>query len=286
MIPNNFHFVYFKDYIKEETQYDFHFLSFLCVKSALFHNKPNKATFWHNFSDDYINNHKYLKQLKSYGVNFEFTERPIEIYGQSVKYIQHAADIVRLQKLYEHGGIYIDTDVFCIKPFSEFLNNDLVLCKENRKRLQINVVMTKKESKVLKLWLDSYKDFQGSKYKGHKNYKSLKTKAEKTEEMFYWGYNSLFKITEIIDDINSPFGEIETDENIFIAEKEAFNHPPNFDLLFKDILKQYDYECPNTYAHHLYLSSKPQLLKLNEQNIYEKDFYFYRKCQEMLEVKI
>lgn len=34
-----------------------------------------------------------------------------------------ATDYIRLKVLYEHGGIYLDTDVFALKSLDEFLNN-------------------------------------------------------------------------------------------------------------------------------------------------------------------
>jgi len=42
-------------------------------------------------------------------------------------YPHYWSDLVRLQKLEEMGGIYLDTDAVLLKPLSEFLSRDCVL---------------------------------------------------------------------------------------------------------------------------------------------------------------
>lgn len=43
-----------------------------------------------------------------------------------------AADVVRLWALYHHGGIYLDTDVICFKPFDDLLDkSDCFIGKED-----------------------------------------------------------------------------------------------------------------------------------------------------------
>ena len=39
------------------------------------------------------------------------------------------SDLLRLQVLYNHGGVYLDTDMECIKPIDELLNGyRFVMC--------------------------------------------------------------------------------------------------------------------------------------------------------------
>jgi hypothetical protein len=44
-----------------------------------------------------------------------------------------AADYIRLYAVYNYGGIYLDMDMECVKPFDELLNTDIMLARENHK---------------------------------------------------------------------------------------------------------------------------------------------------------
>lgn len=44
---------------------------------------------------------------------------PTEIYGRPLVHPAHRADVVRLLVLLEHGGVYLDADVWCLRPFAE-----------------------------------------------------------------------------------------------------------------------------------------------------------------------
>ena len=44
---------------------------------------------------------------------------PREIHGRPLVHPAHRADVVRLQVLLEHGGTYIDSDVWCLRPFAD-----------------------------------------------------------------------------------------------------------------------------------------------------------------------
>lgn len=56
---------------------------------------------------------------------------PSEFEGVSLNgYPQYQADVMRLKILYEQGGMYFDTDCILMKPVSEFLLSDAVVCGE------------------------------------------------------------------------------------------------------------------------------------------------------------
>ena len=50
------------------------------------------------------------------------------------------ADYARLIILREHGGIYLDTDMFVLRPLMSFLNNELVLGKEDETHISAGMI--------------------------------------------------------------------------------------------------------------------------------------------------
>lgn len=56
---------------------------------------------------------------------------PRQIFGNKLYTCAHKADVLRLIILFKYGGIYLDIDTICIKPFAPLLKYDLVLGREN-----------------------------------------------------------------------------------------------------------------------------------------------------------
>jgi len=86
-----------------------------------------------------------------------------EIFGNKLYHVAHKADVLRLKILIEHGGIYLDLDTICKKPFTAFLNHKFVIGKQGRWRkmgLCNAVMMSEKSSEFAKIWLDAYKTFR------------------------------------------------------------------------------------------------------------------------------
>ena len=63
--------------------------------------------------------------------NIDFPLRRPELLKKAGSYAQ-MADILRLEIIYQHGGIYIDTDFECLNPIEPLINNvDLFFCSED-----------------------------------------------------------------------------------------------------------------------------------------------------------
>ena len=77
--------------------------------------------------------------------SFEFTR-----WAYQKKKWAFVADYVRLFVLYEHGGIYLDTDMLVLKDFSDFLHYDLVLGKEDERYLSAGMIASEKKHPYLK----------------------------------------------------------------------------------------------------------------------------------------
>lgn len=162
-IPNIFHFVFLGF-----TDFTFiHYLSLLTCKivhqpDTIFlyvHHIPieGKGTQWWYLAQDIV--------------SLERVPLPKQIFGQQVTKFQHMADIIRLEKLIERGGIYLDLDVVSIRPVSHLYNEPCVLgkqCPNTRYEGLCNaVIMAEPQSVFLKRWYNEYRSFRKTRWDHH-----------------------------------------------------------------------------------------------------------------------
>ena len=57
-----------------------------------------------------------------------------------IKEIQGKADIIRLELLYQYGGIYLDADSICIEPIDEHLMEQKAFCAYENEEKRHNLV--------------------------------------------------------------------------------------------------------------------------------------------------
>ncbi|MBT9036099.1 hypothetical protein BTJ18_03920 [Lactobacillus delbrueckii subsp. bulgaricus] len=68
------------------------------------------------------------------------------------------ADYVRLYALYAKGGIYLDTDVYLLKTFDDFLQDEVFMSFESSNTVCTAVIGAKRQSKFIKELLDQYRE--------------------------------------------------------------------------------------------------------------------------------
>lgn len=72
------------------------------------------------------------------------------------------SDYFRLKALYQHGGIYLDTDIELLKDFNQFLNNDFFCCFESENTICTAVIGAKKNSEIILKLIELYEKFDYS----------------------------------------------------------------------------------------------------------------------------
>jgi predicted O-methyltransferase YrrM len=157
-IPKIIHLLYFG----ETEFYNFHHR---CISSMILYmpeyeiriyntrEPPAENQYWQD-----IRNHKRVRVIKM---------TPPDYYdGFELKHFQYKADVVRLELLYEHGGIYLDIDMLIIRPFHEvFETGHSFYISEEREGANgrgsgplINAFLAAKpKNGFIKLWLNEFK---------------------------------------------------------------------------------------------------------------------------------
>jgi hypothetical protein len=150
-IPNIIHFCFGM----KEQKSPFILVHFLAVMSAKVVNNPEKIYMYYHYEPfgplwDLLKPHIILEKV----------ELPKMIGDKPILKTAHMADVVRMNKLLEIGGIYFDIDTISYRPYVDLLNNDCVLAWEARPWYICNaVMMTKPQSEFMKLWTYNYYKF-------------------------------------------------------------------------------------------------------------------------------
>lgn len=109
--------------------------------------KPEKVqeciNSWHNVLKDY----KIIEWNES---NFDYTKLQYTKEAYDAKKYAFVSDVARVNALYKHGGIYLDTDVMVYKTFDEILNHDCVLGFEEGNYIATSFMACQKEFALMK----------------------------------------------------------------------------------------------------------------------------------------
>jgi hypothetical protein len=181
-IPNNFHIIYglaenfgWDEYehhvgevgrtMKRPKADSFNIIRYLAIKSTHDTNKPDNIFFYykHEPSGEWWDRaQKYITPIK--------VEPPTEIFGNPVHNYAHQADVMRLQILIEDGGIYIDSDVLCLKSFEPLLNSGPFIMGQESNivgKLGNCIMLSEKGAEFPQIWLREYTTFDDNKWVDH-----------------------------------------------------------------------------------------------------------------------
>lgn len=132
---------------------------YVCVKSAIEHIKPSNVYF---YCEDEPKGPWW--RLTREMVTLMRIRAPRAIFGNPLLHPAHRADVVRLEKLLEFGGIYLDCDVFVHRDFDDLLQHSVVLGRQGERGrgegLCNAVICAEAEAPFLRRWHAEYKTFR------------------------------------------------------------------------------------------------------------------------------
>jgi hypothetical protein len=160
MIPNTIHFVFGLQ--EGFGGKPFSFIHFLAVYTAWKVNRPERIMFHYAIEPE----GEWWDKAKPY-LTLNQIKAPTQIFGNTVTHYAHRADIVRLEMLKSHGGIYLDLDVVCINPFAPLLRRDFVMGIQQNTGLCNAVILSKPNAPFLSIWLEEYRNFDGRRWCFH-----------------------------------------------------------------------------------------------------------------------
>jgi hypothetical protein len=138
---------------------------YVCVRSAVERIRPEKVFFYY----EYEPTGPWWKLTKPLVTPVRI-KAPRQIFDKPLVHFAHRADVVRLEKLIEHGGIYLDCDVFVHRSFDDLLGHSAVLgeeCAGATRGLCNAVILAEAGAPFLRRWYAEYSTFRS---KGHDAY--------------------------------------------------------------------------------------------------------------------
>ncbi len=163
IVPNIVHYVLF-------TIHEIQFGHFVSILSVLRNQKPDKIII--HCDCDQLNGNYYkriVNIMQSTKSNTRLIirriEKPTQIFGKPLNWINwHASDITRIRVLLEFGGIYLDQDVYVVKSLNKFRKYEMTLNWDENQYLGNQVLIGHKNSRFLKLYLESYHNYDPNQW--------------------------------------------------------------------------------------------------------------------------
>ncbi len=146
MIPDVIHFVYLGG--------PFSLVHYLAVRSACVVNDPESIRCYcvqEPSGEWWERTRPYLDVVRIHP--------PSETSGIPLCHPAHQADLLRLQILRAQGGVYLDLDVVCVRPFKPLMDKRLVLGQQGaggEEGLGNAVILSEPEAPFLSKWLEGF----------------------------------------------------------------------------------------------------------------------------------
>lgn len=261
MIPKIIHFIF--GLTPDFGGKPFSYIHYLAVKTAKIVHEPKIIYLHYQYEPSGI----WWDQTKSM-VSIKHFVAKDNIFGNRLSHFAHKADVARLEILQEYGGIYMDLDVISINPFEPLLKYEFVMGREENVGLCNAVILTNKDSTFLKLWYESYKNFDENKWNEHSVKLPLQIAKNNSKLIHIENEYSFF-----FPKINDPVSDYLWNDRLYINKK----------IIFLSILNKIKKKIMNLHKginllsiFHSLLSSKWHYQKLEKSfclHLWESDWW-------------
>ncbi|KAL6252986.1 hypothetical protein RBB50_000705 [Rhinocladiella similis] len=163
-IPNIVHYVQLLPHTKPQIR--FSFKQFLAIYGASVHLNPDKIYIHTNVNASTIARLQSPHEPKDWWtkavlaiphLQFNYVTYPevAAVSGVEIKRIEHKSDFVRMEQLYEKGGVYMDTDVHPLRDFKDLRESGFgnVVGREIHYQVNNGVFMCRPRTALLDIWM-------------------------------------------------------------------------------------------------------------------------------------
>jgi len=179
-------------------------------------------------------NNEWFLKLKD-KVTLVYHDPELGVLGKTRSWqAAHRADLLRLQILSAEGGIYMDLDVFALRPLDNILHcqKNIIMGHEggDRAGLANALIMTRKGSTFVDRWINTYENFSTQEWNYHSMTLPKRMALRYPEEIctlspvaFYWPTWS-YKHLEYMHNRLSPTEVLKTKEDLLANSGALFEN--------------------------------------------------------------
>lgn len=191
MIPKIIHFVYgLSENFSNKPFCFFHYLAILSAKQV------NSCEVFLHFKYEPKNN-EWWDKAKSLVTLKEVVNIPVNVCGKRIIFAENKCDVLRLDILDQYGGIYLDIDTICNKPFDDLLKYDCVMgveCFDGKINGLCNaVILSTSQNQFIRKWMKRNENFEPRDWNLMAVRNPYQLSLENPELIHVENYNSFFK---------------------------------------------------------------------------------------------
>ncbi|XP_046640933.1 uncharacterized protein LOC124326253 isoform X2 [Daphnia pulicaria] len=157
IVPNIIHFIRYQ-------KFELNFVDYVVLKAAMRNHRPDHF-YYHTNIKNVTYDGKYWDWVRKdeplwSRIRVKYLEAPTEIFGQKLSdgwRFHHGSDIGRIRVLMQYGGIYLDNDCFVIRSLDKYRKFECALNWDDKQFMGTQTLIAHKNSRFIKLWLESYK---------------------------------------------------------------------------------------------------------------------------------
>ena len=132
----------------------------MCVLAAFKNQRPEKL-FFHTNVKEFTGPHRIkIRDTLGHVLHTRHVDMPTSIFGQklSEEWLPwHAGDITKIRVLMQYGGTILDTDSHIVRSMDVFFRYEMTIGITDGDYLGTKVLIARKDARVLKFWLESYR---------------------------------------------------------------------------------------------------------------------------------
>lgn len=112
---------------------------------------------------------KFYEKFLTYRPRMIYVKKTPKVYifGTKISYIQHKADVARMEIILQYGGIYLDYDQIPLRSFDPLRNHSLCMGQETGGQLGNGVIVAQPSAKFVKIWMETYHTYNPNQWAYH-----------------------------------------------------------------------------------------------------------------------
>lgn len=146
-VPNIIHFIW----LTGPKSREFSYINYMAVHAAALRQNPERIIMWTNNPPE---GNRWWDKAAFY-CEIRSVNAPDFIFGTPINHVQYQSDVLRLEILIAHGGIFMDSDMLLLRSVDVLMDEPLTLFEESPSSIANGLIFAAPNSAFLRYWYDA-----------------------------------------------------------------------------------------------------------------------------------